>query len=207
MGIELFQAPITDRIASPLFWYGANLIILGFKKMKIFITSDTHFMHKALAEKFETRPFDFEQRIVRNWQRMIRSGDLIVHLGDVMVGKAPDWKMTIPSLPGRKILVLGNHDKMTASWYMKNGFDFCCSHFSWDMYGLSILLSHAPIVDGPFDLNIHGHLHSGRHRDCKVDQRHYLLSLEQTGYQPRLLESIVKEWKKSMHATLGIEKA
>jgi calcineurin-like phosphoesterase family protein len=171
--------------------------------MKIFVTTDTHFGHKALADTFEARPLDFEDRIIRNWQRMIRPEDLVVHLGDVVVGKAFDWKTTISSLTGRKILVIGNHDKKTAIWYMKNGFDFCCSQFSWAMYGLTIILSHFPLANGSFDLNIHGHLHGGRHREFDVDQRHHLLSLEETGYQPRLLESIVKEWRKSNQTDAG----
>lgn len=165
--------------------------------MKIYAITDTHFGHKSLAEQYKARPSDFEYRIIRNWQRMVQPDDLVVHLGDVVVGKSVDWNIIIPKLSGRKILVLGNHDKRTASWYMKNGMEFCCSRFTWEMYGLAILFSHEPINDGAFDLNIHGHLHMRRHRECSVDQRHHLLSLEDTGYQPRLLESIIKEWKKT----------
>jgi calcineurin-like phosphoesterase family protein len=165
--------------------------------MKIFVTTDTHFGHHQLVSDFQARPEDFEIRIVYNWHRMIGQDDMVIHLGDLVVGKPVDWTSIVPTLPGRKILVIGNHDKKTISWYLKNGIDFCCSSFMWEIFGLRILFSHEPIIDGIFDLNIHGHLHSRQHRILKCDTQHYLLCLEQTSYQPRPLESLVKEWRKS----------
>lgn len=165
--------------------------------MKIFVTTDTHFGHYSLADEYRARPGDFEKRIVRNWRRMIGDDDLVIHLGDVVVGRSVDWTSIVPSLSGRKILVLGNHDRKSISWYLGNGFDFCCSSFVWEVFGLRILLSHEPAFEGTFDLNIHGHLHGGRHREYGCDARHHLLSLEDTSYQPRLLKSLVNEWRKS----------
>ena len=103
--------------------------------MRIFVIADTHFGHKALADKYLSRPADFAKKIIINWKRTIKSDDMIIHLGDVTVGTSTDWSFIIPDLPGRKILVLGNHDKKSESWYMANGFDFCCSAFTWHMYG------------------------------------------------------------------------
>lgn len=37
-------------------------------------------------------------------------GDLVIHLGDVYFGPAGGWEDLIFNLPGRKILVRGNHD-------------------------------------------------------------------------------------------------
>jgi calcineurin-like phosphoesterase family protein len=165
--------------------------------MRIFIISDTHFGHKSLIEKYKSRPPDFEEKIKRNWNETVRDDDLVIHLGDVVVGKSIDWNTTIPGFPGRKILVPGNHDIKSESWYMSNGFDFCCHQFLMNIFGLRILFSHEPLFEGEFDLNIHGHLHLGRHREIKSDHRHYLVALEDTGYQLRLLETVVKEWKKS----------
>jgi calcineurin-like phosphoesterase family protein len=165
--------------------------------MKIFVIADTHFGHKTLSTEFQSRPPDFEAKIVWHWQRMVTNDDMIIHLGDVVVGNSNDWVSVIPELPGRKILVIGNHDKNTLSWYMTNGFDFCCQSFWWRIFGVNMLFSHEPTFDGQFDLNIHGHLHNGRHREYECDERQYLVSLEKANYQPRTLESIVKEWTKS----------
>jgi len=165
--------------------------------MRLFIITDTHFGHKNLGEKYQSRPADFETRIIRSWQQMIADEDMVLHLGDVVVGKTEDWRLIIPELPGRKVLILGNHDKQPVRWYMKNGFDFCCHQFYWEMFGLRILFSHEPLFSEEFDLNIHGHLHLGRHLEYKCDERHYLFELESSGYQPRTLDFIVKEWKRS----------
>jgi len=164
--------------------------------MRVLVISDTHLGHRALVEKYQSRPMDFEDRIVKNWRRMVTEDDLIIHLGDVVVGKATDWPSVVPQLPGRKVLVLGNHDRKTQSWYMANGFDFCCVEFSWEMFGLRILFSHEPRTAGQFDLNIHGHLHLGRHREYICDERHYLVALEDTSYEPRTLHRIVKDWER-----------
>ena len=81
---------------------------------------------------------------------------------------------------------------------MKRGFDFCCNHFVWEMFDLRILFSHIPSLEAGFDLNIHGHLHSGRHREISTDERHHLISLEETGYQPQLLETVITKWQRAM---------
>ena len=118
--------------------------------MQVFVISDTHWGHSALSDKFKERPTDFEVRISQNWQRMIKTDDLVIHLGDVLFGNRSDWSSILTSLPGRKILVMGNHDKRTISWYMANGFEFCCESFHWQMYGLNILFSHKPALHEVF---------------------------------------------------------
>ncbi len=165
--------------------------------MRLFVIADTHFGHKDLAEKYQSRPEDFEDKIIQNWRRMVADDDMVIHLGDVVVGKSKDWSLIVPKLPGRKILVLGNHDKNPFRWYMANGFDFCCNIFFWELFGLQIAFSHTPLFAGDFELNIHGHLHMDRHREYERDERHYLFGLENNAYQPRTLDSIVKVWKRS----------
>ncbi len=165
--------------------------------MKVYVISDTHWGHSALHDIFRERPEDFGRRITAEWWNAVSDDDLVVHLGDVHFGKVAEWSALVPSLPGRKVLVLGNHDKRSVLWYMKNGFEFCCSSFQWEMFGLQIHFTHEPVTDGTFDLNIHGHLHDGKHRECEYDERQFLVSLETSKYRPLQLESIIKMWKKS----------
>lgn len=172
-----------------------SIIIL--KKMRIFVIADTHFGHQALHEDYLARPVNFGEMIIRNWKSIIKDEDLVIHLGDVVVGKSNEWDKTIPNLPGRKILILGNHDGKSLSWYLANRFDFCCTSFIWKLYGFDIAFSHEPLSEGDFDLNIHGHLHLNRHREIETGKKHFLFSLERTLYRPLLLETIVKEWVKS----------
>jgi calcineurin-like phosphoesterase family protein len=164
--------------------------------MRIFVIADTHFGHTALYEKMCARQADFEDRIKKEWTSVIDEHDLVIHLGDVSFSKHSDWHRHLPSLPGRKVLTIGNHDTKSITWYMRNGFDFCCQSFSWRTLGLDIVFSHEPLTNDNYDLNIHGHLHLGHRDGLYVDDRHHLVALETDGYRPVKLESIVKKWQR-----------
>jgi calcineurin-like phosphoesterase family protein len=88
-------------------------------------------MMAADEQQYKSRPDDFDHRINRHWQGMVHSDDLVVHLGDVMVGNSTDWHAIIATLPGRKVLVLGNHD-------------FCCARQGMGVYMKAV--SHQPSV-------------------------------------------------------------
>jgi len=164
--------------------------------MRVFVISDTHFGHTNL-EKMGVRPSGFEDKIVKNWNQSVSSDDLVIHLGDYIVGKESAKKHIIHGLNGNKVLVIGNHDKRSIPCYLNNGFDFVCYSFTWKYFGLKILFTHAPSEIGTNDLNIHGHLHNGRHRDeFKLTDKHVLFSLEQQNYTPVPLKTLIKMHKK-----------
>lgn len=92
--------------------------------MKVYLISDTHFNHDKIATYCD-RPSNFTELMIKNWNQIVKPDDLVIHLGDVQIGKKSDWIM--PSLPGRKILVRGNHDRQWSNLrWMKAGFDFAC---------------------------------------------------------------------------------
>lgn len=159
--------------------------------MKRWVTTDTHFGHKMLIDEGH-RPADFDQRIIKQWHMLVAEEDLIIHLGDVALPDSNQavWD-TIRSLPGRKILVMGNHDKRSAKWYMERGFAFACEAFELS----SILFTHRPRPDVPahIQFNVHGHLHSGEHRAFEPTPKHVLIALEKTGYGPLLVDRAVRQ--------------
>lgn len=164
--------------------------------MKIFVITDTHFGHQMLID-VGARPADFEKRIIRGWEGVVSPEDMVIHLGDVWLCSRKYRKDIICDLPGRKILVRGNHDCESNSFYTNRGFVFVCRSFSDKMFGLNIYFSHEPFIGSQFDLNIHGHIHSGEHRECEPQPNQILLSLEEDGYEPKLLQSLVERWQKS----------
>ncbi len=131
--------------------------------MNIWLIADTHFGHKEMTALAD-RPPGFENRITKHWINMVQDADFVIHLGDVFWNAVPHWQTVFSSLPGRKMLVVGNHDKKTLHWYMNNGFEFACHSFTWHIYGKSILFSHEPAPFFDEDLNIHGHLHTDVYR-------------------------------------------
>jgi calcineurin-like phosphoesterase family protein len=133
--------------------------------MKVYLVSDTHFNH-AKIETYCKRPENFTELIIHNWQRIVKPEDLVIHIGDVFIGKAEGWKQIYPLLPGKKILVRGNHDKHPCLWYMENGFDIALDA----MIFRHTWITHRPAQSLPKHtyLNIHGHLHNiwhGFHKD------------------------------------------
>lgn len=158
--------------------------------MRRWVIADTHFGHKMLIEE-GYRPANYDERIIKRWLQMVSPEDLVIHLGDVALPDSDKaiWEQ-IAELPGRKILVMGNHDKRSAKWYMERGFAFAC-----DAFELSDLwFTHAPrlIIPPHIRYNVHGHLHSGTHRHFELAKKHKLVSLEETSYTPVLVDKIAK---------------
>ena len=135
--------------------------------MKIFLCSDTHFGHTKLIE-YCHRPIDFGTKILKALE-VIGKNDMLIHLGDFCIGNDKDWHKDFFKVlkTQRVILVRGNHDNKSDSWYYDNGWDFVCKTFTAKHFGKKILFSHIPqrrITHGNYDINIHGHYHNADHR-------------------------------------------
>ena len=129
----------------------------------IWLTSDWHFFknhYKKEANYVNTRE-------ILTWCRKnLGKDDIFVYLGDISFRYAnkEDQEQSqkfMASIPaGRKILVLGNHDRMLGDEYFtKCGFDYVVEEFTWNKY----LFTHRPVNMDiyPSDWwNIHGHCHN-----------------------------------------------
>ena len=155
-------------------------------KQRTWLITDTHYNHKRIIEKCE-RPEDYEAQINRNWCLLVKPTDTIIHLGDVIMYKNNLLKGILEKLPGRKILVRGNHDAKSRSWYERNGFHYCCDALQLG----SVLLTHKPckVLPDGVRLNVHGHWHN-RPKE-PLSPQHKLLSIERTNYKPVLMEQFV----------------
>jgi calcineurin-like phosphoesterase family protein len=116
----------------------------------------------------------------RNWRQVVQPGDVVIHLGDVAVGHKRELKTYLDSLPGTKILVMGNHDTHSTLWYMRHGFAFATYAISYQ----GVTFTHVPVetLFPGTDLNIHGHIHNSPWFPTKEFQR--LLAIEHVGYRP-----------------------
>jgi calcineurin-like phosphoesterase family protein len=91
------------------------------------IISDTHFGHKTILEfepsrdtKMKLDGFtDHTEWLIHNWNKTVSSDDLVLHLGDFAFNNIQE---IAPKLNGRKILILGNHDRSGTQTY--NDFEF-----------------------------------------------------------------------------------
>lgn len=155
---------------------------------KIWLITDTHYNHKKLIEK--GRPADFEHKLSIGCG-VIEENDVLIHLGDVCIGLDEQMHdVYVKGIKGTKILVKGNHDNKSNTWYLEHGWDFVCESFVMKLFGKKVEFSHMPLPkrDG-IDMNIHGHWHDNDHRKHESyhfydDTYHKLLAIEYTNYKP-----------------------
>ena len=81
--------------------------------MNIFFTADLHLGHDNIR-KHCGRPFDtveeMDEAIISNWNRTITARDLVYVVGDFAWS---NHNQHLARLKGKKILIKGNHDKMS----------------------------------------------------------------------------------------------
>ncbi len=72
----------------------------------------------------------FGQLWINNCKRFILPQDTLIHLGDVIFYQMRKLKFLLGEIPGKKILVKGNHDHKSNGWYERNGFCFVADNFN-----------------------------------------------------------------------------
>ena len=154
-------------------------------KRKYWVTTDTHFGHDALM-RLCGRPRGFSEKILNGFS-VVKESDVFIHLGDICIGHDGDWHRKISAaLPrgAKRWLVRGNHDRKSTGWYLSHGWDVVCEYLAMNIFGSNVVLSHKPVADHGFDINIHGHFHNSdrsRHEECLSaisGDKHRLLFLE-----------------------------
>lgn len=176
------------------------------KRNNYWIIADTHFGHRMMVQN-GYRHLDFEDDILTHVSNLTKQNDILIHLGDVSFYDNKNWHDTFVNAASnckRNILVLGNHDRETLSWYYDRGWSFVCHQFDLEIYGFKFRFSHRPIEcfstgDSPnspntVDFNIHGHLHRGTHREYAMQDFNYLISIDDS-LRPVKLVTIAEELK------------
>ncbi len=127
-----------------------------------FFMADPHFGHKNIIA-YEKRPFPdvqtMDKEIVKRCNAVVGKNDRLFILGDFSFYGKEKTTALCQSLNGTKILVMGNHDEKSPSYYRECGFE--------EVYDFPIILdsfwilSHKPLyinINMPY-ANIFGHVH------------------------------------------------
>lgn len=163
---------------------------------KIWLISDTHFSHSKL-EEWGGRTGNWEAKI---WDGLfnIPPNDLLIHLGDICIGQDELTNRRLKLLQYKKILIRGNHDKKSLSWYLSNGWDVVMDGMEIIYHGHYLHLTHRPQrPQGHTTWNIHGHTHGNMHRSEEYTEfyskdYHIDISPELIGYKPIRLYTLLK---------------
>lgn len=168
--------------------------------MNYWLISDTHFNHEKLSE-WGGRTGDW-QKLLWDGIFKIPAGDTLIHLGDICIGDDDAINRLLTGMRNRKhILVLGNHDKKSKSWYLEHGWDFVCDGIEMIYMGHYLHLTHRPVrPQGNNTFNIHGHTHGNMHRseeyiDFYSKEYHIDISPELVGFKPIRLDVLLKSKK------------
>lgn len=170
--------------------------------MNYWLISDTHFNHTKL-EQWGGRSGDWQEQLYKGINA-IPKDDVLIHLGDICIGNDKEvHDLLMYNVPNTAILVRGNHDGKSMSWYRDHGWDFVCDQVGLVYQGVDILLSHRPMPPDTwrYRYNIHGHTHGNMHRaeeyvawyDAK--NFHIDISPELVGYAPIRLDTLMKKYK------------
>ena len=93
---------------------------------KVFVISDTHFGHKNIIkftdwEGKRLRDFrdlnEMNNYMIEKWCSVVTAADKVYHLGDFTF--SPIGFEIMKALPGKKRLVMGNHDSYPAERYLE----------------------------------------------------------------------------------------
>lgn len=136
--------------------------------MTHWFTADPHFGHANII-RFCNRPFPnveaMNAHLLAQYRAVVRPGDDLWILGDFAVGKADEARRAavraiFDAIPGRKHLVLGNHDR---PWIRGLPWDSLTQMADIPVDGRRLVLCHYPMITWPGArrgaLQLFGHVH------------------------------------------------
>ena len=153
-----------------------------------FFTADTHFNDRRIITTAR-RPFgnvtQMNEALIDGWNEAVRPIDRVIHLGDFCKGGRVMVEWILNRLNGRKILLLGNHDRAQPPEFWKRaGFQEVHTHLDRKIDGRMIRYQHRPFplgkIPAGIDAVLHGHIHDTR----PAPPRHICLSVELHNYRP-----------------------
>ena len=146
--------------------------------MTVFFTSDTHLGHKNIIP-LANRPFssveEMNETIISRWNYMVRPTDTVYHLGDVALGTIAESLPLVKRLNGRKMLIIGNHDRIFAANKVRHIDRFMPIY--GDLFDGAIRASDSLILNGR-KVNLSHFPYDG---DSHEDERYREYRLQDTG--------------------------
>jgi calcineurin-like phosphoesterase family protein len=159
---------------------------------KVRFIADLHLGHANMAKmrKFQDE-FYHDEYIVDQWNSVVDKRDLTYILGDVTMENSKNY-YKLNSLNGRKVVILGNHDRPQDVPELLKYVDKVSGMVKYK----GIWLTHCPVHESELEYrvnkNIHGHIHekSVMKDAYEQDSRYICVSCEHVDYKPKTLEEL-----------------
>jgi len=162
--------------------------------------ADLHLGHTNMAKmrKFQDE-FSHDEYIVDQWNSVVNKKDLTYILGDVTMESSKHYPI-LNRTNGRKIVILGNHDRPQDVVELLKYVDRVCGMVKYK----GIWLTHCPVHESELEYrvpkNIHGHIHEkvvmknvyewGYKKEPIPDERYFCVSCERVDYKPKTLPEL-----------------
>lgn len=179
---------------------------------RIYLTSDWHFFKNHYKKEHN---YVNTQKILTWCRQNIKPDDVFMYLGDISFRYAneedqKESQRLLASIPGIKILILGNHDMMLGQEYFANcGFHYVYERLDWK----NIIFTHKPInmdVMPEEYINIHGHIHNIKQynttdgkRNINVYPLYYNNQPTTLSYCLNHMENLIKDNNRSNWTQIG----
>lgn len=156
----------------------------------IWVACDWHLFNREVEPGHPFRSTRNIGKLGDHYADMIQDDDLFIYLGDLCDPEVTDKEALttiIKSIPGYKVLCMGNHDTQDIVFYYDIGFDKVC-----DVLRIhNLLFSHKPIRVAPDELNVHGHLHTEKLSSLDYQHINAYASNYNRDDQPILLDDLI----------------
>lgn len=172
----------------------------------IYVTSDLHFGHKNIIE-YENRPFkdieEMDKKLIENWNNIITDKDTIYILGDFSWYRGEKTNEILKKLKGRKILIIGNHDRnfLSDKKFDRSLFEAIYDYLVIKNNETHYVLFHYPIAE--FDgknkgyIHLYGHIHSMMPELEKKLKYSYNVGIDRNNYKPLNIEYFTNKVEES----------
>ena len=164
--------------------------------MRRWVIADLHFNHTNVID-YGNRPFfdvdDMNEGLIKNWNNTVAKDDIVYVLGDFTLSRRKEViKEFCERLPGRKVLIMGNHDTRKPADYIECGFTTAVRRPI--LLEPRVTLMHEP--PQPEDIwyrmkYVFGHVHN---KPCEADKygNCVCVSVERINYTPVDLDKLLK---------------
>jgi calcineurin-like phosphoesterase family protein len=128
--------------------------------------------------------------LFNNWRDRVGKDDIVYHLGDVGFGGQESVIEIMRRLPGRKVLMVGNHDRRIRknTEFCDKFIEVCIEPKVIKVNGRIITLGHKPKAHVDTAYQIYGHIHN---KLIRMDNA-FNASVELNGYMPVSFEELVR---------------
>lgn len=120
----------------------------------LFFSSDHHFDHDKILDFTERKKTvktveEMNAYIIKQHNNLVKPTDTVIFVGDFSFNwKADRVREILSKMHGKKILVMGNHDKTNSLSGLNLGFDLVVTKLEMNIAGSRVIICHYPPTFG-----------------------------------------------------------